>query len=157
MAQVDKSFRPLSGSKVSEHQWRGFEISRDTVSVPSRGLRYLNILGMGTTEHHVRSFRPLVGSKVSEPLDKDGNERHHLGFRPLAGIKVSERSMRAERSRLMVVSVPSRGLRYLSFLFNNKMVKKQGFRPLTGIKVSERSRLVYNEVFDTLFPSPHGD
>ena len=42
MAQVDKSFRPLAGSMVSEPH------------------------GMGLMVPHVKSFRPLAGIKVSE-------------------------------------------------------------------------------------------
>ena len=36
------------------------------------------------------------------------------GFRPLAGIKVSEPSIYTNNVQIILVSVPSRGLRYLN-------------------------------------------
>ena len=61
----------------------------DVVSVPSRGLRYLNELM----------------EKVNGFL---------YGFRPLTGIKVSERKSEEINKTFNYVSVPSRGLRYLN-------------------------------------------
>ena len=59
-------------------------------------------------------FRPLTGIKVSEQL---GKQLKKLGFsfRPLTGIKVSERGFFFFLpTRKLLVSVPSRGLRYLN-------------------------------------------
>ena len=81
-----------------------------------------------------------------------------IGFRPLTGIKVSERMVLLPiLDNNDMVSVPSRGLRYLNHnqtLSKNK--KKHCFRPLTGIKVSEPF-IVPRKLYDSQFPSPHGD
>ena len=61
-----------------------------TVSVPSRGLRYLN--------------RPFYNQTI----------RRDDSFRPLTGIKVSERNLIRHITIDEWVSVPSRGLRYLN-------------------------------------------
>ena len=61
---------------------------RAHVSVPSRGLRYLNVI----VENYYESI---------------------MGFRPLSGIKVSE-LIKESLQRVNLVSVPSRGLRYLN-------------------------------------------
>ena len=60
-------FRPLTGIKVSEPSLQylnnnGFI----NVSVPSRGLRYLNRYFVMTDDEKRICFRPLTGIKVSE-------------------------------------------------------------------------------------------
>ena len=60
-------FRPPAGSKVSERQQDLFQ-QRKAVSVPSRGLRYLNLEKLKAEYSDLDGFRPLSGSKVSEPL-----------------------------------------------------------------------------------------
>ena len=59
-------FRPLSGNKVSEQRIAS-KITREKrkVSVPSRGIRYLNGLTKMNTQLP-NCFRPLSGNKVSE-------------------------------------------------------------------------------------------
>ena len=91
MAQVDKSFRPLAGSKVSEPIQSLLLLLMILVSVPSRGVRYLN-------------------------EEKEATEKEADSFRPLAGIKVSEHPSGKMLFKTWQVSVPSRGLRYLNFL-----------------------------------------
>ena len=60
------------------------------VSVPSRGVRYLNVL-----EHfenmNEEGFRPLSRSKVSELKKLVSKTYLTTGFRPLSRSKVSER------------------------------------------------------------------
>ncbi len=107
-------FRPLAGSKVPERRGEQRNAPKSgPVSVPSRGLRYLNLqeesghgielqvsvpfrgiyiigpYGTVTMAQVDKSFRPLAGSKVSEHQ----RQRLHLNqnrFRPLSGSKVSE-------------------------------------------------------------------
>ena len=146
-------FRPLTGIKVSERMvLLPILDNNDMVSVPSRGLRYLNqkqyrklvtkwvsvpSRGLRYLNHNQtlsknkkkHCFRPLTGIKVSELLCVCV-----CGFRPLTGIKVSER-----------LDVLSLGL-----------VPTDSFRPLTGIKVSELAGTKHQK--ETIgFPSPHGD
>ena len=105
------------------------------VSVPSRGVRYLNRLDAIQREETNRRFRPLSGSKVSEQARKTARERVATSsFRPLSGSKVSE-------------------LTFVSLLI--KLIP-YGFRPLSGSKVSERGS---NESYlmDKRFPSPLGE
>ena len=126
------------------------------VSVPSRGLRYLNVdkgylesqlvysfrplTGIKVSELHkiivlsfvVNRFRPLTGIKVSEQKRDCRTNTFWRSFRPLTGIKVSEQCNELVEKYGLLVSVPSRGLRYLNRL---RMFNKDGFR----------------------FPSPHGD
>ena len=83
-------FRPLTGIKVSERQEEYQALSINAVSVPSRGLRYLNCL---STNQHCRTlsrFRPLTGIKVSELFKTILKRNLFHCFRPLTGIKVSE-------------------------------------------------------------------
>ena len=58
-------FRPPAGSKVSERQQDLFQ-QRKAVSVPSRGVRYLNLEKLKAEYSDLDGFRPLSGSKVSE-------------------------------------------------------------------------------------------
>ena len=86
----------------------------DVVSVPSRGLRYLNEL-MEKVNGFLYGFRPLTGIKVSEhDLTVSSMSREYGSFRPLTGIKVSERKSEEINKTFNYVSVPSRGLRYLN-------------------------------------------
>ena len=86
----------------------------DVVSVPSRGLRYLN-------EDNIKYLQD------------------NFGFRPLSGIKVSELNPAINVwGTIAHVSVPSRGLRYLNKSKQTKEFSQKRFRPLSGIKVSEQ-------------------
>ena len=60
------------------------------VSVPSRGLRYLNVDKGYLESQLVYSFRPLTGIKVSEQKRDCRTNTFWRSFRPLTGIKVSE-------------------------------------------------------------------
>ena len=60
-------FRPLSGVKVSERVTNPCDYTIfSSVSVPSRGLRYLNKMFKVIVENYYECFRPLSGVKVSE-------------------------------------------------------------------------------------------
>ena len=60
------------------------------VSVPSRGLRYLNMTLEEFLRNPMDGFRPLTGIKVSEQPFLQVFNRNENCFRPLTGIKVSE-------------------------------------------------------------------
>ena len=85
------------------------------VSVPSRGLSYLNHDGIKQCNEGFKCFRPLTGTLLSKLL-KDNVYR-----------KVGNK-----------VSVPSRGLSYLNFEMVNKNDPFVSFRPLTGTLLSKR-------------------
>ena len=80
-----------------------------------------------------KSFRPLAGSMVSEPHGMGLMVPHVKSFRPLAGIKVSELNGKVVFCIEPMVSVPSRGLRYLNV------------------------ELVFLRKFIQPFPSPRGE
>ena len=128
-------FRPLTGIKVSERKARKTKMNNlPTVSVPSRGLRYLNRPFYNQTIRRDDSFRPLTGIKVSELI-----------------IVVSD------IMKPWIVSVPSRGLRYL----NLEALNRQLFAPQVSVP-SRGLRYLNIELVDILdgldwFPSPHGD
>ena len=83
-------FRPLTGIKVSERMvLLPILDNNDMVSVPSRGLRYLNHNQTLSKNKKKHCFRPLTGIKVSERYQIKNNDGFR-GFRPLTGIKVSE-------------------------------------------------------------------
>ena len=113
--QVTYRFRPLTGIKVSEPVPTIDLKVISAVSVPSRGLRYLN--NQSWKQHIIASrFRPLSGIKVSELKRRWMSSGLFQGFRPLTGIKVSELGGIYFMSKLRRVSVPSRGVRLLNWL-----------------------------------------
>ena len=85
------------------------------VSVPSRGVRYLNRF---YSLHYPMLLLVSVPSRGIRYLNVniDKNTRLKLGFRPLTGIKVSELK-RKNRIYVCSVSVPSRGVRYLNRVY----------------------------------------
>ena len=60
------SFRPLSGSYISQYQSRYLSISYCNVSVPYRGATFLNVRSPLLTESSFLCFRPLSGSYISQ-------------------------------------------------------------------------------------------
>ena len=100
MAQVDKSFRPLAGSKVSE-RWIRFLRPITVLKFPSPrgGVRFLNL-----------------NAKQVEAAERNG-------FRPLAGIKVPERHGEQRNApKSGPVSVPLRGVRFLNLPYDEGIV-----------------------------------
>ena len=87
------------------------------VSVPSRGLSYLNENYL-TVEEVIACFRPLTGTLLSKQKDR--------------GI----------RQRLQRVSVPSRGLSYLNCQPQHTLMRLLlCFRPLTGTLLSKQGQV----------------
>ena len=108
----------------------------EVVSVPSRGLSYLNSSSCWLSSSSFSSFRPLTGTLLS---------KHSFLMNPV--------EVRGQ------VSVPSRGLSYLNInpnIFYSDF-SQSGFRPLTGTLLSKLFRIVHKERSITKFPSPHGD
>ena len=86
-----------------------------TVSVPSRGLRYLNRPFYNQTIRRDDSFRPLTGIKVSE------HNEIYRNLESVVNVSVPSRGLRYLNESYLDsigydydVSVPSRGLRYLN-------------------------------------------
>jgi len=88
------------------------------VSVPFRGLWFLNVM-LNIIQHPVdRSFRPLSGFMVSQSSFLTRKPRPSVCFRPLSGFMVSQFKMaRPLRTRHGQVSVPFRGLWFLNLTF----------------------------------------
>ena len=89
----------------------------EVVSVPSRGLSYLNSSSCWLSSSSFSSFRPLTGTLLS---------KHSFLMNPV--------EVRGQ------VSVPSRGLSYLNInpnIFYSDF-SQSGFRPLTGTLLSKR-------------------
>ena len=105
------------------------------VSVPSRGLSYLNIMWVSQERRYKESFRPLTGTLLSK------RQNHWIFkswqrscFRPLTGTLLSKRiRLSSQRWKMIKVSVPSRGLSYLN-------VNKAVLNALGGKNVSVPSR-----------------
>ena len=107
------------------------------VSVPSRGLRYLNTYELKQRLKDM-GFRPLTGIKVSERQMKNFRGTTPEVSVPSRGLRYLNQTAMLHYIHQRYVSVPSRGLRYLNQEYlNRKGIEVARFRPLTGIKVSE--------------------
>ena len=93
---VGISFRPLTGTLLSKQCVISYRYINHNLSVPSRGLSYLNMNPPGGMGLKKNSFRPLTGTLLSK--------------QSLINLKIMQREL----------SVPSRGLSYLNILWNNK-------------------------------------
>jgi hypothetical protein len=106
------------------------------VSVPSRGLSYLN-------EQRFPLFTGLnfvsVPSRGLSYLNENylTVEEVIACFRPLTGTLLSKRFEMVNKNDPFVVSVPSRGLSYLNSKKDNGHGRKKRFRPLTGTLLSK--------------------
>ena len=89
------------------------EFSKIVVSVPSRGLSYLN--------------------EILSMMDETGE----VVYVPSRGLSYLNGKTKSYKHTLVVVSVPSRGLSYLNRLFARKQTTKNSFRPLTGTLLSK--------------------
>ena len=112
------------------------------VSVPSRGLRYLN-KPAEVSHFEWASFRPLTGIKVSEQLILNGKwNNENMVSVPSRGLRYLNNEYTALVIEKALVSVPSRGLRYLNKTsLVHWQLNERRFRPLTGIKVSEQQQV----------------
>ena len=61
-----KCFRPLTGTLLSKCSILNSQLPLMRVSVPSRGLSYLNEVGKVYGEDAVKCFRPLTGTLLSK-------------------------------------------------------------------------------------------
>ena len=85
-----------------------------SVSVPSRGLSYLN-LEKQLQENKNLGFRPLTGTLLSKQNENDlQSNLYRDGFRPLTGTLLSKQVQIKFKKGVDKVSVPSRGLSYLN-------------------------------------------
>ena len=110
-------FRPLTGTLLSKHEIEQQikQIEKD-VSVPSRGLSYLNDKRVYWKNTAIGSFRPLTGTLLSkQDRGLTAVPKKSAGFRPLTGTLLSK--------RILVV--------FMEFQ------QETGFRPLTGTLLSK--------------------
>ena len=113
------SFRPLTGTLISKHANQAQQTLRELkVSVPSRGLSYLNVRKIFEKKSE-QSFRPLTGTLLSKRYFHNF-QYDYVCFRPLTGTLLSKLSGRngTKNFRKAGVSVPSRGLSYLNPIFS---------------------------------------
>ena len=86
-----------------------------SVSVPSRGLSYLNLEIFFQSTRKEESFRPLTGTLLSKHNTQEFDDWVGDCFRPLTGTLLSKRENISNTSLMQNgVSVPSRGLSYLN-------------------------------------------
>ena len=83
-------FRPLTGTLLSKHETFAFQERNLFVSVPSRGLSYLNDMLKSGVFERVTSFRPLTGTLLSKSLRFNYYGLARKGFRPLTGTLLSK-------------------------------------------------------------------
>ena len=123
---------PSRGIKVSERWIFGHYDLWPNVSVPLRGLRYLNYRSW---------WYGLQTQAVSVP---SRGLRYLNGFSGLYMVNP------------VLVSVPSRGLRYLNEKVNAKIAAWKVSVPSRGLRYLNSSRrTILNTIIG--FPSPHGD
>ena len=92
------------------------EKENENVSVPSRGLSYLNYANVTFSRRYTTSrFRPLTGTLLSKREKVEIlSMMDENGFRPLTGTLLSKQNTKQSSRRKIKVSVPSRGLSYLN-------------------------------------------
>ena len=110
-----------------------------TVSVPSRGLSYLNENISDGTKTHSKGFRPLTGTLLSKlGSNPTYPVRKVRVFVPSRGLSYLNEILSMMDETGEVVSVPSRGLSYLNssscWLSSSSF---SSFRPLTGTLLSK--------------------
>ena len=122
-----------------------------TVSVPSRGLSYLNENISDGTKTHSKGFRPLTGTLLSKlGSNPTYPVRKVRVFVPSRGLSYLNEILSMMDETGEVVSVPSRGLSYLNssscWLSSSSF---SSFRPLTGTLLSKLilSALSTNTIF----------
>ena len=104
-----------------------------SVSVPSRGLSYLN-LEKQLQENKNLGFRPLTGTLLSKQNENDlQSNLYRDGFRPLTGTLLSKL-----KHKCIIQIINS-------------------FRPLTGTLLSKQGICHLKRKSRKEFPSPHGD
>ena len=128
------------------------------VSVPSRGLSYLNeILSMMDETGEVVSVPSRGLSYLNINPNIFYSDFSQSGFRPLTGTLLSKRKgYKNESYQIIRVSVPSRGLSYLNKNYLTVEEVIACFRPLTGTLLSKLDRKDKLDL-NVMFPSPHGD
>ena len=114
------------------------------ISVPSRGLSYLNENISDGTKTHSKGFRPLTGTLLSKlGSNPTYPVRKVRVFVPSRGLSYLNECMTISEFSKIVVSVPSRGLSYLNssscWLSSSSF---SSFRPLTGTLLSKHSFLM---------------
>ena len=102
------------------------EKENENVSVPSRGLSYLNYANVTFSRRYTTSrFRPLTGTLLSKREKVEIlSMMDENGFRPLTGTLLSKPSFKTFKDCSFIVSVPSRGLSYLNTIRQFSLPKR---------------------------------
>ena len=114
----DKSFRPLSGSYISQlFRSKQLTLFQKKVSVPYRGATFLNCGSSVYTDIEFQDcFRPLSGSYISQFFTSRYTTSSR--FRPLSGSYISQ----------------------CNTTVTCKLANKTCFRPLSGSYISQSGR-----------------
>ena len=89
---VGISFRPLTGTLLSKQSLINLKIMQRELSVPSRGLSYLNRLTLWKKALKI-CFRPLTGTLLSKHKFLERVFHGGYSFRPLTGTLLSKHFM----------------------------------------------------------------
>ena len=113
----------------------------EVVSVPSRGLSYLNSSSCWLSSSSFSSFRPLTGTLLSKHsfLMNPVEVRGQVSV-PSRGLSYLNEQRFPLFTGLNFVSVPSRGLSYLNENYLTVEEVIACFRPLTGTLLSKQER-----------------
>ena len=90
---VGISFRPLTGTLLSKQCVISYRYINHNLSVPSRGLSYLNMNPPGGMGLKKNSFRPLTGTLLSKHKFLERVFHGGYSFRPLTGTLLSKHFM----------------------------------------------------------------
>ena len=116
MKYNDSSFHPLPGNSFLKHVGLcSAGRSGMTVSIPFRGIHFLNISASGHYGHAWRVSIPFRGIHFLNTLDHSGQPRFFSGFHPLPGNSFLKQEWQAARDAAAArVSIPFRGIHFLN-------------------------------------------
>ena len=114
---INACFRPLSGSYISQLSCQLSHLQRKwTVSVPYRGATFLNKTWKSWEKNIRICFRPLSGSYISQYFWKWFLDIWQSRFRPLSGSYISQSLLIIYMFLIENVSVPYRGATFLNLV-----------------------------------------
>ena len=112
---MGNSFRPLSGTVFPKFWYVYYQIRPMLVSVPSRGLYFLNTIEAMKRKSQKRVSVPSRGLYFLNLYFPTEKEIRAEGFRPLSGTVFPKFDF-ARVKKALTVSVPSRGLYFLNLI-----------------------------------------
>ena len=136
----DKSFRPLSGSYISQlFRSKQLTLFQKKVSVPYRGATFLNCGSSVYTDIEFQDcFRPLSGSYISQcNTTVTCKLANKTCFRPLSGSYISQYSTKTLSEERKWFPSPIGELHFSIIITPLKARSLQRFRPLSGSYISQ--------------------